>query len=457
MVKPGRLGKAAREKAGLERKGGVRAGDTDEAVAGVVAGGIWGHEGKGKSLAFALSGHWVESWVAPPDALEEVVLLVENESVMDCEEIFTELAEAITPVGDRTWRSPEEAARNAKLALEVCSSNLLYRHAYLGKQALEQSQRAQRSENRAVSARLVAEEKVSELQRELDLQAISASNSSRGLLVALVMRFKKAKNTPEELKRRTLAAEAETAEAERIKAESEVAKMITTTTPPNIVLVKLVAKHKAKAEEEMAEKTKLVLKLKELEVLTFVLLWEAIEAMIGKKNAKLRRQKRHGGFARPYLHMCISRLMMPDGFTTAAKRIISGFNIVAFWALPALPWPYHATRVTTIVLQVFDARDEIVYDYTCYTGCILIRMDCVCIYLWVPIGADLIFWRSKRKDNDEGAGELPNVVRGLHTLCNDNACSFSRIHVRDILQVSIVPRWHAHANVHARVSAPAKV
>ena len=166
---------------------------------------------------------------------------------------------------------------------------------------------------------------------------------------------------------------------------------------------------------------------------------------------------RHGGFARPYLHMCISRLMMPDGFTTAAKRIISGFNIVAFWALPALPWPYHATRVTTIVLQVFDARDEIVYDYTCYTGCILIRMDCVCIYLWVPIGADLIFWRSKRKDNDEGAGELPNVVRGLHTLCNDNACSFSRIHVRDILQVSIVPRWHAHANVHARVSAPAKV
>jgi len=113
------------------------------------------------------------------------------------------------------------------------------------KEALEQSQRAQRSENRAVSARLVAEEKVSELQHELDLQA---------------------KNTPEELKRRTLAAEAE---AERIKAESE----------------KLVAKHKAKAEEEMAEKTKLVLKLKEL---------EAIEAMIGKKNAKLRRQKRSG-------------------------------------------------------------------------------------------------------------------------------------------------------------------
>ena len=87
-------------------------------MAGAVGRGISGDDGgKGKSLAFALSGHWVESWVAPPDALEEVVL-AENDGVMDCEEeIFTELAEAITPVGDGTW-SPEEAARNAELALE---------------------------------------------------------------------------------------------------------------------------------------------------------------------------------------------------------------------------------------------------------------------------------------------------------------------------------------------------
>ena len=125
-VKPGRLGKAAREKAGLERKGGPRNSTSEEKDAphaladevyeeetpmklwqGWWLGEFGGTRGrKGKSLAFALSGHWVESWVAPPDALEEVVLLVENESVMDCEEIFTELAEAITPVGDRTWRSP---------------------------------------------------------------------------------------------------------------------------------------------------------------------------------------------------------------------------------------------------------------------------------------------------------------------------------------------------------------
>ncbi|CAE7553957.1 unnamed protein product, partial [Symbiodinium natans] len=64
-------------------------------------------------------------------------------------------------------------------------------------EAVEKSQRSARAESRAVSARLAAEEKVSELQNELDLQA---------------------KNTPEELKRRTLAAEAE---VERIRAESE--------------------------------------------------------------------------------------------------------------------------------------------------------------------------------------------------------------------------------------------
>ena len=67
---------------------------------------------RGKSLAFVLSGHWVESWVAPPDALEEVA---QNEIEMDCQE--GQIGEAITPVGDRTW-SPEEAARNAELALE---------------------------------------------------------------------------------------------------------------------------------------------------------------------------------------------------------------------------------------------------------------------------------------------------------------------------------------------------
>ena len=43
--------------------------------------------------------------------------MAENEGVMDCQdEVFTDLAEAITPVGDGTW-SPEEAARNAELAL----------------------------------------------------------------------------------------------------------------------------------------------------------------------------------------------------------------------------------------------------------------------------------------------------------------------------------------------------
>ena len=85
---------------------------------------------RGKSLAFALSGHWVESWVAPPDALEEVVQ-AENDGVMDCEEeMFTDLAEAIIPVGDRTW-CPEEAARNAKLALEAAEMAAAEAESYL--------------------------------------------------------------------------------------------------------------------------------------------------------------------------------------------------------------------------------------------------------------------------------------------------------------------------------------
>ena len=143
-MKPGRLGKAAREKAGLDRKGGHRkpaseekdaphalADEVYEEVAGAVGRGIPGHEGgKGKSLAFALSGHWVESWVAPPDALEEV-LQAENDGVMDCEEeMFTDLAEAIIPVGDRTW-CPEEAARNAKLALEAAEMAAAEAESYL--------------------------------------------------------------------------------------------------------------------------------------------------------------------------------------------------------------------------------------------------------------------------------------------------------------------------------------
>ncbi|CAE7938967.1 TY5A [Symbiodinium necroappetens] len=90
MVKPGRLGKAAREKAGLDRKG-HRKPTSEE-----------------KDAQHALADEVYE---------EEVVPLAENEGVMDCEDIFTDLAAAITPVGDGSW-SPEEAARNAELALE---------------------------------------------------------------------------------------------------------------------------------------------------------------------------------------------------------------------------------------------------------------------------------------------------------------------------------------------------
>ncbi|OLP92290.1 hypothetical protein AK812_SmicGene25928 [Symbiodinium microadriaticum] len=96
-VKPGRLAKAAREKAGLDRKG-PRAPTSEE-----------------KDAPHALADEVYEE--ETPMKLWEVVQ-AENDGVMDCEEeMFTDLAEAIIPVGDRTW-CPEEAARNAKLALE---------------------------------------------------------------------------------------------------------------------------------------------------------------------------------------------------------------------------------------------------------------------------------------------------------------------------------------------------
>ena len=110
-MKPGRLGKAAREKAGLDRKGPPTSEEkdalhapADEVYEAETPMKLWQGRGlRGKSLALALSGHWVESWVSPPDALEEVAL-AEIDGVMDCqEEIFTDLAEAIRPVGARTW------------------------------------------------------------------------------------------------------------------------------------------------------------------------------------------------------------------------------------------------------------------------------------------------------------------------------------------------------------------
>ncbi|CAE7342127.1 unnamed protein product [Symbiodinium necroappetens] len=103
MVKPGRLAKAAREKAGLDRKG-PRAPTSEE-----------------KDAPHALAD----------EVYEEEVVQAENDGVMDCEEeMFTDLAEAIIPVGDRTW-CPEEAARNAKLALEEAEMAAAEAESYL--------------------------------------------------------------------------------------------------------------------------------------------------------------------------------------------------------------------------------------------------------------------------------------------------------------------------------------
>jgi len=95
---------------------------------------------------------------------------------------------------------------------------------------------------RAISAKHKEEATVKELREELERQM---------------------RNSPEVLRRRTAKAEAE---VERIRAESE----------------KMVDKHKKDMLEERDQKTKLFIKLKEL---------QAMEALIAKRNAKKRRGK----------------------------------------------------------------------------------------------------------------------------------------------------------------------
>jgi len=133
-------------------------------------------------------------------------------------------------------RSEFDVERAARFALEGKVADMGVQL----QEAVEKSQRSLRAENRAVSAQVAAEARADDLQQELDRQA---------------------RNTPEELKRRTAEAEAE---AVRLKEECE----------------KTMEKCKKEVESERAEKTQLALKLREL---------QAIEAMIGRKNARLRR------------------------------------------------------------------------------------------------------------------------------------------------------------------------
>ena len=134
-VKPGRLGKAAREKAGLDRKGHRKPTSEEKDAQHALADEVYEEEtpielwqrrwvgvsgdegGKGKSLAFALSGHWVESWVAPPDALEEVVSSGRERGRDGLRRYLHRSGRSDHPRGRRNM-VPEEAARNAELALE---------------------------------------------------------------------------------------------------------------------------------------------------------------------------------------------------------------------------------------------------------------------------------------------------------------------------------------------------
>lgn len=111
------------------------------------------------------------------------------------------------------------------------------------KEAQEHAATMDSAARRAISAKHKEEATVKDLREELER----------------LMR-----NSPEVLRRRTAQAEAE---VERIRAETE----------------KITEKHKKDMLDERDQKTKLFIKLKEL---------QAMEALIAKKNAKKRRQKK---------------------------------------------------------------------------------------------------------------------------------------------------------------------
>lgn len=111
------------------------------------------------------------------------------------------------------------------------------------KEAQERAASMDSAARRAISAKHKEEATVKELREELERQM---------------------RNSPEVLRRRTAKAEAE---VERIRAETE----------------KITEKHKKDMLDERDQKTKLFIKLKEL---------QAMEALIAKRNAKNRRQKK---------------------------------------------------------------------------------------------------------------------------------------------------------------------